>query len=149
MVPIQLLQRSTSTILESALLLLSAGAVHLSLSPPNPPVNRCECYFGKERTSSLFEVFVQSITWCSKVGLFFIHTKHNRRLMKEIHQMMMWMGSTCNLMNIIAGSWTLDKFHMLSNVCISSPRLWNDRTYPFILCLGTFCVISGTFLRLW
>jgi len=150
MLPTQVLQRMlTSTVLESAFLLISAGAVHLSLSPPNPPVNKCECYFGKERTSSLFEIFVQSITWCSKVGLSFVHSLQNRWLIKKTNQMMMWIGSICNLLKIVADSWTLDKFYMLSIACYCSPRSWNDGTYPFVLCLGTFCVIGGTSLRLW
>lgn len=57
--------------MESVLLLISAAAVHLSLSPPNPPVDSCECYVEKEGERSFFEIFVQSVTWCSKVGLSF------------------------------------------------------------------------------
>jgi hypothetical protein len=74
---------STSTV-ESALLLLSAGAVYLSLSPPNPPVSKCECYFEKEEESSFFEIFVQSITWCSKVGfLSFIRLQNSQASSKD------------------------------------------------------------------
>ena len=77
--PTMHLQRllTSMTMMESVLLLLSAGAVHLSLSPPNPPVNKCECYFDseKERKSSFFEIFIQSITWCSKVSPCFIRAE--------------------------------------------------------------------------
>ena len=56
------------TAMEVALVLLSAASVHVSLSPPNPPVNNGECCFEKDGTNVLFEGFVHSITWCSKVS---------------------------------------------------------------------------------
>ncbi|KAF9476241.1 ICMT-domain-containing protein [Pholiota conissans] len=48
------------------LLLLTACSVHRSLSPPNPSVKSEECCSGTEGTDTLFEKFVQSITYCSK-----------------------------------------------------------------------------------
>lgn len=59
--------------LKAASLLVSATYVHLSLSPPNPPVQKEECYRHKDNVNTLFETFVQYITFCSKVcaGLMF------------------------------------------------------------------------------
>lgn len=48
-------------------LLVTAICVHLSLSPPNPPVRKEECYCQKENVNTLFETFIQYITFCSKV----------------------------------------------------------------------------------
>ena len=49
------------------LLLMTAISVHVSLSPPNPPVKSEECCSGTKETDTIFEKFVQSITYCSKV----------------------------------------------------------------------------------
>jgi hypothetical protein len=50
------------------LYLVTAFSVHLSLSPPNPPVKRQECCSGTPETESLFEKRVQYVTFLSKVG---------------------------------------------------------------------------------
>ncbi|PPQ81808.1 hypothetical protein CVT25_013644 [Psilocybe cyanescens] len=63
------------------LLLGTAVSVHLSLSPPNPSVKSDECCSGTEGTETLFERFVQSITYCSKC--------------------MVWMGVVVNVLNIV------------------------------------------------
>lgn len=52
--------------LQTFLLLLAAISVHLSLSPPNPPVKPKEYATTVKKT--LFEIFVQSVTFCSKVS---------------------------------------------------------------------------------
>lgn len=49
------------------LLLITAVSVHVSLSPPNPPVKSEECCSGTKETDTVFEKCVQSITYCSKV----------------------------------------------------------------------------------
>jgi len=56
-----------------AVVLLSAASVHVSLSPPNPPVKNGECRFEKDGTNVLFEEFVRSITCCSKVSFLSVH----------------------------------------------------------------------------
>lgn len=49
------------------LLSITAVSVHVSLSPPNPPVKSEECCSGTKETDTIFEKFVHSITYCSKV----------------------------------------------------------------------------------
>ena len=56
-----------SLVAKMALLLITAVSVHVSLSPPNPPVKSEECCSGTKGTDTIFEKFVQSITYCSKV----------------------------------------------------------------------------------
>jgi hypothetical protein len=73
--------------MKTASLLVSAVCVHLSLSPPNPPVRKEECYCHQQKESTsggngdrgsgissgfvslLFETFIQYITFCSKVSI--------------------------------------------------------------------------------
>ncbi|KAG9219796.1 hypothetical protein CCMSSC00406_0008173 [Pleurotus cornucopiae] len=52
----------TNLATRNALLLITAISVHLSLSPPNPPVALQKCTGSK----TLFERFIQYITFCSK-----------------------------------------------------------------------------------
>jgi hypothetical protein len=54
-----------SLVLKSIVLLTTALSVHLSLSPPNPPVKRDECT--GSRTHTIFERLIQWITFASKV----------------------------------------------------------------------------------
>uniref|UniRef100_A0A8H7XMM4 Protein-S-isoprenylcysteine O-methyltransferase n=1 Tax=Psilocybe cubensis TaxID=181762 RepID=A0A8H7XMM4_PSICU len=65
------------------ILFATAVSVHLSLSPPNPSVKSDECCSGTEGTQTLFERFVQSITYCSKS--------------------MVWVGATINILYILLG----------------------------------------------
>ncbi|KAF9559104.1 ICMT-domain-containing protein [Agrocybe pediades] len=63
------------------LLLATAMSVHVSLSPPNPSVKSEECCSGIEGTDTMFERFVQSITYCSKC--------------------MVWAGVLCNIFSVL------------------------------------------------
>lgn len=56
-----------SLVLKSIALLTTALSVHLSLSPPNPPVKRDEC--AGSRTHTIFERLIQWITFASKVSM--------------------------------------------------------------------------------
>ncbi|SRR6266550_1031903 len=56
-----------SLVLKSIALLTTALSVHLSLSPPNPPVKRDECT--GSRTHTIFERLIQWITFASKVSM--------------------------------------------------------------------------------
>ena len=56
-------------VLKSIALLTTAVSVHLSLSPPNPPVKREECT--GSRTNTIFERLIQWITFSSKVSVAF------------------------------------------------------------------------------
>ncbi|PPR01003.1 hypothetical protein CVT24_000584 [Panaeolus cyanescens] len=52
--------------LTSVVYLITAISVHISLSPPNPPIKFDECCDEPKKTNTLFERFVQYITFCSK-----------------------------------------------------------------------------------
>ncbi|KAJ3558751.1 hypothetical protein NP233_g11443 [Leucocoprinus birnbaumii] len=50
---------------------MNGFSVHLSLSPPNPPVKRQDCCSGTPETDSLFEHRVQVVTFLSKASVWF------------------------------------------------------------------------------
>ena len=54
-------------VIQISLQLATAIAVDFSLSPPNPPVKSEDCCSGTKGTETLFERFVQSVTYLSKV----------------------------------------------------------------------------------
>ncbi|KXN88512.1 putative protein-S-isoprenylcysteine O-methyltransferase [Leucoagaricus sp. SymC.cos] len=58
-------------IYQFALCLLTAISVHLSLSPPNPPVKRQDCRTDTPGTNTLFEHGVQYVTFLSKASVWF------------------------------------------------------------------------------
>jgi hypothetical protein len=60
--------------LKEALLCVTGLAVHISLSPPNPPVKDQNCCV----PNTLFEKFIQSITFFSKVPTFLMQQIQNR-----------------------------------------------------------------------
>ena len=122
------------TAMEVVLVLLSAASVHVSLSPPNPPVNDGECCFEKDGTNVLFEGFVHSITWCSKVSSF---CSCSYQANHDV-QIMMWIGSLYNLRKTVCQpSFTYGQL-----------SLRNEGTHPFVI-FGAACVVCGAALRLW
>ncbi|TEB29668.1 ICMT-domain-containing protein [Coprinellus micaceus] len=122
--------------LKAASLLVSATYVHLSLSPPNPPVQKEECYRHKDNVNTLFETFVQYITFCSKT--------------------MVWMAVAAELF-VTAIYHALRATPPWRYECLwtslhartsGDPPPWATECSPFIL-LGATLIAFGTVLRLW
>ncbi len=61
---------TSNTILQMTAFIANAISVHLSLSPPNPPVKRQDCFTGTPETNTLFEHVVQRVTFLTKVIFF-------------------------------------------------------------------------------
>lgn len=117
-------------------LLVTAICVHLSLSPPNPPVRKEECYCQKENVNTLFETFIQYITFCSKT--------------------MVWLAVSVEL--AVSGLYHL--LHSTNSVhtyaCLSTSLkftgeqrpLWAYDCSPTIV-IGATLTALGALLRLW
>ncbi|KAF5339631.1 hypothetical protein D9611_011510 [Ephemerocybe angulata] len=120
-------------------LLISAIYVHLSLSPPNPPVRKEECYCQKENVNTLFETFVQYITFCSKtmVSLAVAVELSVSGLYYLLHSTSLRSYDLLSTRLGFSESFTSD---------ISPP--WAYRCSPFIL-LGAALTVLGALLRLW
>ncbi|KAJ8520226.1 hypothetical protein ONZ45_g2940 [Pleurotus djamor] len=109
----------------STLLLATAISVHLSLSPPNPPVAFKKCTGPK----TLFEKFIQHITFCSKT--------------------MTWMAV---VLDILASAILLTQPTNPARplLCPEPPRpldtLWVPHAF---LLIGSFMTFSAAALRLW
>lgn len=61
----------SNMIYQLSLYLINGFSVHLSLSPPNPPVKRQDCCTGTPETDSLFENRVQYVTFLSRASVWF------------------------------------------------------------------------------
>ncbi|PFH51611.1 hypothetical protein AMATHDRAFT_80175 [Amanita thiersii Skay4041] len=123
-----------SLIIKSIALLITATSVHLSLSPPNPPVKQQEC----ARTSTIFERLIQWITFSSKA--------------------MVWLGASWDI-SISATSYFI--YHValssrpvnpaalscfLSTRSCTMPELWT--VYPTMF-IGAFATLAAAVLRTW
>ncbi|KDR70179.1 hypothetical protein GALMADRAFT_144855 [Galerina marginata CBS 339.88] len=112
------------------LLLSTAVSVHLSLSPPNPSVKSEDCCSGTEGTDTMFERFVQSITYCSKC--------------------MVWLGALLNIFGIVVrcmfsyfaqSGWDGG----IGNTSLLPP---SQKIHPFMI-VGAFSSVSAAALRVW
>jgi protein-S-isoprenylcysteine O-methyltransferase Ste14 len=123
-------------LIKSIALLMTATSVHLSLSPPNPPVKRDECT--GSRTHTFFERLIQWITFTSKT--------------------MVWIGALWDLTtSLIAFYNTSCSPSMAAPVDYSKFRLSSERgqllsalwaIHPIML-IGTFATVSAAILRIW
>ncbi|KAF9450393.1 ICMT-domain-containing protein [Macrolepiota fuliginosa MF-IS2] len=113
-----------SVILQMAMHLVNALAVHTSLSPPNPPVKRHECCTGTPETDTLFECVVQHITFLSKSSVWFF---------------------TCS--SIIGTLISHEFTTTLCSVSMNSGRVLGS-IHP-IFVLGTALTLFSAILRLW
>ncbi|KAK2462801.1 hypothetical protein APHAL10511_005192 [Amanita phalloides] len=131
-----------SLFLKSIALLTTALSVHLSLSPPNPPVKRDECT--GSRMNAIFERLIQWITFTSKT--------------------MVWLGVLWDLMMSSIASFVYhtstssaaappdyaiaDATHLrhLLSTAHPMPILWN--VHPAML-IGVFATVAAAILRVW
>ena len=153
----------TQPAMKVASLLVSAFSVHLSLSPPNPPVRKEECYCQKENVNTFFETFIQYITFCSKVrrisSSFPKHYRHevlmHAYMLFVLEQTMVWLGVTAELLfstlSYAPPSITVCPLRWLPAsrlTLLSDPPPWTYQCSP-ILILGAFLTMTGALLRLW
>ncbi|KAF8154794.1 hypothetical protein B0H34DRAFT_537791 [Crassisporium funariophilum] len=117
--------------MKMSLLLLTAFSVHLSLSPPNPPVKSDECCSGTKGTDTIFEKVVQSVTFCSKC--------------------MVWAGTICELLAIFVhgvSSAPLSSFH--DGLAFSNkPSLALPVSIHPIVIVGAISTAVAAILRNW
>ncbi|KAF8634710.1 hypothetical protein AX15_000765 [Amanita polypyramis BW_CC] len=133
-----------SLVVKSIALFTTALSVHLSLSPPNPPVKRDEC--AGSRTNTIFERLIQWITFCSKA--------------------MVWIGALWDLtMSSIAyfvyhapksaspaasSNYAITNSNgqewLLSNRAQPTSILWTIHPAMFI---GAFATVAAAALRIW
>jgi len=117
-----------SLVVKMTLLLVTAVSVHVSLSPPNPPVKSEECCSGTKETDTIFEKFVQSITYCSKC--------------------MVWFGTLCEclatLVYVVSSSYQF----LFFNDNLSTKNSFNVSVHPAMI-VGAFTTLVAAVLRIW
>jgi len=128
-----------SLVVKSIALLVTAISVHVSLSPPNPPVKRNECT--GSRTHTFFERLIQWITFTSKT--------------------MVWLGALWDLTMSLTAFWAYHNVSPSSSAATSvnytvpmhprlsshpPPALW--AVHPAML-LGAIATASAAILRIW
>ncbi|CAA7262508.1 unnamed protein product [Cyclocybe aegerita] len=118
---------SSPAVINTFFLLATAASVHLSLSPPNPPVKSDECCSGTEGTNTLFEKFVQSITYCSKC--------------------IAWIGALCNILFILIRHHELfvDRRKLTEKYARS---FLHEAVHPAMV-IGAISAVLATVLRMW
>ena len=139
-----------SLVVKMTLLLITAVSVHVSLSPPNPPVKSEECCSGTKETDTIFEKFVQSITYCSKVRfhLLLVHVIFFFFLTSMDQQCMVWFGTLCEclatLVYVVSSSYQF----LFFNDNLSTRNAFNVSVHPAML-FGAFTTLVAAVLRIW
>lgn len=110
------------------LLLITAVSVHVSLSPPNPPVKSHECCSGTKETDTMFEKFVQSITYCSKC--------------------MVWFGTFCESLATLVYMVSSSNHFLFFNDSLSTTNSFHVSIHPAMI-LGAFATLAAALLRIW
>ncbi|KAF8347374.1 hypothetical protein F5887DRAFT_915691 [Amanita rubescens] len=130
-----------SLVLKSIALLTTALSVHLSLSPPNPPVKRDECT--GSRTHTIFERLIQWITFASKtmvwIGVLWDLT------MSSIARFVYHSSMAAALPNYAIAS-SGGHLRHLSSTAHAMPMLCS--VHPAML-VGTFATVAAAILRIW
>ena len=132
---------------KAALLFLTAVSVHISLSPPNPPVKSEECCSGTEGTNTIFEKFVQSVTWCSKVSFAYTNAKTQTHI-AFIAQCMVWIGMACNMALVAVDQIVTHHFNESWETDGLVHPAWSDPVHPWMVA-GAICAIIAACLRVW
>ena len=139
----------TSLATKMTLLFITAVSVHVSLSPPNPPVKSEECCSGTKETDTIFEKFVHSVTYCSKV-------RFTRRsfmwypffLISMYQQCMVWFGTFCESLATLVYVVSSSNHFLFFNDHISTTNSFNVSIHP-VMIVGAFTTFAAALLRIW
>ena len=135
--------------LKATLLCITGLAVHVSLSPPNPPVKDQNCSV----PDTLFEKFVQSITFFSKVPCLF--GEYYGTVLRRPDQCVIWVGAIWELPRTLMTFLLHIHLHcsgsleMTRYICPGFSNPTPMRMTSPAMFVGTISTVMAALLRLW